>query len=295
MLSLKTQWIRFRRSFLRVDDFLRPFKSAVKKTPLWPLLRPRRIHVYGVGAPKTGTYSVAQLFSKYRSGHEAHPEESLRIIKATRDDTLSRDEVFQRLRRRDRKWRLEAESAHFLVHLVEYLADLYPEAKFLCTVREPRSWLRSILDQCINKPRSRLDREWRQIHDLAFGVPPEEYAPPERILGEYGLRSLDQYLEYWAWHNERLLSTLPSGRRLFVRTTSLSDRIEDVANFLEVPVTALDTDRAHSHKTSKRHDVLQHIDETYVWERIRNNCNEVVQQLNADSSVSFKLSESDIL
>lgn len=97
-----------------MDDLLRPVKSAVKRTPLWPLLRPRRIHIYGVGAPKTGTYSVAELFSEYRAGHEAHPDTSLRIIQEERDDTLSRDDVYRRLRQRDRRRRLEAEAAHFL-------------------------------------------------------------------------------------------------------------------------------------------------------------------------------------
>lgn len=272
-----------------MNDLLRPVKAAVKKTPLWPMLRPRRIHIYGVGAPKTGTYSVAQLFSGYRSGHEAHPAASLRIIQAERDGTLNRDEVLRHLQRRDRRWRLEAEAAHFLIHLVEYLVELYPQAKFLCTVRDPRSWLRSILDQEINKPRSRLDHEWRMIHDVAFGVPPEEYPPREQVLEEYGLRSLDQYLEYWSWHNECLLEFIPPERRLFIETKTLSDQLTKIAEFLEISVDHLSKERAHSHKTSEKHGVLQKIDRRYVRERIQDSCVPVLERVNEETSVSLDL------
>jgi hypothetical protein len=270
-------------------NILRPIKSAVKKTPLWPMLRPRRIHVYGVGAPKTGTVSLARLFEHYRSGHEKHPAESLRIIQGKRNGKLGREDVLSALRRRARRRRLEVESAHFLVHLAEYLRDLYPESKFICTVRAPAPWLRSMIDQCINKPRQQLPRSWKKIHDLAFGPPPDEYPAPEESLGKYGLRRLDQYLRYWAWHNERILDTIPSGRRLFVRTSNLSSRLSDIASFLDIPVTHLR--RAHSHKTSEKHGVLQRIDRDYVLDRIRDHCKRVVERLNTETSVTIELSD----
>lgn len=269
-------------------NILRPVKSAVKKTPLWPMIRPRRIHVYGVGAPKTGTVSLARLFEHYRSGHEKHPAESLRIIQGERSGKLDRDDVLRALRRRDRRRRLEVESAHFLVHLAEYLRDLYPESKFICTVRAPAPWLRSMIDQCINKPRQQLPRPWKKIRDLAFGPPPDEYPAREKRLGRYGLRSLDQYLGYWRWHNEWILDTIPPDRRLFVRTVNLSSRLSEFASFLDVPVTRLR--RAHSHTTSEKHGVLQRMDRNYVIDRIRDNCKRVVRRLNRETSVSIDLS-----
>ena len=267
-------------------NILRPIKSAVKKTLLWPMLRPRRIHVYGVGAPKTGTVSLARLFERYRSGHERHPAESLRIIQGERSGKLDREDVLRALRSRDRRRRLEVESAHFLVHLAEYLRDLYPESKFICTVRAPASWLRSIIDQCINKPRQQLPKPWKKIHNLAFGPPPDEYPAHEKCLGRYGLRSLDQYLGYWRWHNEQILDTIPKDRRLFVRTVNLSSRPSDIASFLEVPVAHLR--HAHSHRTSEKHGVLQRIDRDYVLDRIRDNCKRVVERLNREASVSIE-------
>ena len=271
-----------------MGNILRPVKSAVKKTPLWPMIRPRRIHVYGLGAPKTGTVSLARLFEHYRSGHEKHPAESLRIIQGERSGKLDRGDVLRALRRRDRRRRLEIESAHFLVHLAEHLRDLYPESKFICTVRAPAPWLRSVIDQCINKPRQRLPRPWKKIRDLAFGPSPDEYPAHEKSLGRYGLRSLDQYLRYWRWHNERILDAVPTGRRLFVRTANLSSRLSDIASFLDVPVTHLQ--QAHSHRTSEKHGVLQQIDRNYVLDRIRDNCKRGVKRINSETSVSIELS-----
>jgi len=264
-------------------------KTVVKKTPLWPLLRPRRIHIYGVGAPKTGTVSLARLFANYRSGHEAHPAETLQILRDIRTGEVGQNRVREALRSRDRKWRLECESAHFLVHLVEYLTEEFPDAKFICTVREPRSWLRSILDQCINNPRSALSPEWKAIHDLAFGRPPEEYPPAERLLEEYGLRRLDQYLQYWAWHNEKILDAVPSERRLFIRTAKLSSSLEEVATFANLSTSHLSDARSHSHRTTERHSVLEHIENSYINEKIRDRCSRVVDRLNRETSVSVEL------
>lgn len=272
-----------------MGNILRPIKSAVKRTPLWPMIRPRRVHVYGVGAPKTGTVSVAQLFEHYRTGHEKHPAESLRIIQGERSGKLDRDDVFRALRRRDRRRRLEIESAYFLVHLVGYLQDLYPESRFICTVRAPASWLRSMIDQCINKPRHQLPKPWKKLRDLAFGPLPDEYPAQEKILGKYGLRSINQYLGYWRWHNEQILDTIPKGHRLFVRTANLSSRLPDIASFLDVPVVHLR--RIHSHRTSEKHGVLQRLDRNYVLDRIRDNCKQCVERLNRETSVSIELSD----
>jgi hypothetical protein len=106
------------------------------------------------------------------------------------------------------------------------------------------------------------------IHDFAFGSPPGEYPDPEQVLGEYGLRSIDQYLSYWAWHNEQILEAVPSGRRLLLQTSALSHRIEEIAAFAEVPTAHLSQDQSHAHKTSEKHHVLDRVSDGYVASKI---------------------------
>jgi hypothetical protein len=100
---------------------------------------------------------------------------------------------------------------------------------------------------------------------------------------------LGQYLDYWAWHNERLLDSIPPKRRLFVRTSFLSDRLEEIAAFLDVPVSYLGGDREHSNKTSERHGVLQRIDRRHVRDRIQERCGQTVKRLNETTAVSMEL------
>lgn len=266
-------------------------RRAIIKTPLWPLLRPRRIHVYGVGAPKTGTHSIANLFSEhYRSAHEMQVERTTHLLQKRYAGGLQR--LASAVRERERRWRLECESAHLLAHFADVLADEFPRAKFILTVREPRSWLRSVIDQCIKNPRTEFlhDQEfrcWIRLRDLYFGVPPEEYPVPERPLAANDLHTLDGYLSYWTRHNRMVLDAVPSDRLLVVRTRELSDSIDRIAAFMGVSPSTLAREKSHSYKAPKRYELLDEVDEGYVQDKITEHCSGVMARLDETKSVSF--------
>jgi len=266
-----------------VSDVLRLVKDTVKKTPLWPLLRPRRIHVYGVGAPKTGTKSLARLFGRYRQGHEPHVSQTVDLIRSS----PSEHEIRTCLRERDRRWRLECEVGYFLVYLCDALAAEFTEARFICTVRQPRSWLRSIIDQCINNPRSELPSEYRWLRDHSFGPIPDQYPSQEEPLSRFQVHTLEGYLSYWAFHYQTVLDTLSTERCLFVHTKDLTQAPERIANFTGIPVSRLQVDESHVHKTSKKHGVLKTIDDQYLQEKIDMYCHDVANRLSQETEVSF--------
>lgn len=267
-----------------MSDILGRLKTAVKHSPLWPLLRPRRIHVYGVGAPRTGTVSLSRLFGEYRSGHEAHVNQTLEIIRSARRGCSQR-KIIEQVGRRDRRWRLEFEAAYFFVYLFEALVKAFPRAKFLCTVRPPRSWLRSIIDQCINNPRQSLPEAWRWLRDISFGPPPERYPPEEDPLQRYGLHSLDGYLSYWAFHNRKVLDMLPRERRLLIQTSNLSENTGRIAQFVGVSRSSLQPDRSHVNAASQRHGLLKKMNEGYVHEKISEHCRSVQRRLSEESTL----------
>ena len=269
-----------------MSDVLRAVKNEIKQTPLWPLLRPRRIHVYGVGAPKTGTNSVSKLFGAYRAGHEQHVDQTLNIIRKKRDGA-PQSKVIEQLRRRDRRWRLEVESAYFFAYVCEALLSAFPGAKFICTVRAPQSWLRSIIDQCINNERDQLSDAWKSLRDLNFGSPPETYPLAEQALARYGLHSIDGFLSYWAWHNRTILNTIPPNRRLFVRTSQLSSAVAQIAHFVEISPSVLETEGSHANKAPRRHDVLNKVPKKYLENKITEHCQPVVERLTRETSISF--------
>jgi hypothetical protein len=261
-------------------------KPLIRRTPLWKTLRPRHIHVYGVGAPKTGTSSVAHLFGAYRSKHEAHPEWTVNLIKRLESEP-DNPQTHQVLKKREEKDRLECESAYYLINFVGHLATLYSNAKFICTVREPRSWLRSIIDQCINNPREQLERPWRMLRDLSFGAPPERYDAKEMVLDSYNLHSVDQYLSYWAAHNRKLLDVVPVNRRLFIRTAFLSQAEKQIADFVGVPITRLQTERNHANKAPEKHNLLDEVDSGYLEEKINEHCRRIMERLQRETPISF--------
>lgn len=281
--------------FEKASTFLsREMRDEIKASPLWPLVRPRRIHVYGVGAAKTGTTSVATLFAdRYRARHEARAAETIHLVKEVEGDALTEEEIRRKLRRRDRVLRLEVEVSQLLVHFLPFLVDMYPEAKFLFTVREPRSWLRSVIDQNVKTgiPAGLLEEArpvWRQYGVLKYGEAPDGPHPPqERVPEEQGLYSLDAFLSNWAWHNRQVVRYVPKERRLTLRTKDLSSSLEEIATFVGGDKEDLKEKKSHVHKSENRSHLLQEIDESYIRDRIDVHCSDTIDLIEKETGVTF--------
>jgi hypothetical protein len=155
-----------------MQRFLRPVKDIVKDTPLWPVIRPRRLHGYNLGAPRTGTTTVARILGgAFRAVHEPMPAKTITLLKQHWHEGLPRSEIQSVLRKRDQEHRFEFESSPYLGPFAAALPETFPEAKFVLTVRRPRSWLRSIVDRCINFPRSELAEPYTQLRDFCCEPP----------------------------------------------------------------------------------------------------------------------------
>lgn len=262
-----------------MTDVLRPFKNAVKQSPLWPLLRPRRIHAYNLGAGRTGTTAITSIFADtFRAKHEAHVADTVELLSAYWSRELAQQEVREKLKTRDRKWRLEFESSPFLAGFAPLLTDLFPEAQFLVTVRPPREWVRSNIDQCINSPREELSPHFLRLRDLNYGPPPKEYPAPESVLGRHDLHSLSGYLRYWSWHYETVLDDIPPERRLLIRTSELSSAVPKIAEFLSVSAERLSRP-TRENEAPERHSVLFDIEQDYLQDVIDKHCAETIERI----------------
>jgi len=263
----------------QVTDLLRHVKDAVKQTPVWPLLRPRRIHVYNLGAGRTGTTAITEVFSGvFRASHEAHVAETATLLSDYLSDTVSKRDVKRKLIARDRRWRLEFESSPFLAGLSAPLAEAFPRAQFLLTVRPPREWLRSNIDKCINSPRTDLPPHFVHLRDLNYGPPPEQYPPPESILSHYNLHSLSGFLKYRSWHHATVLDSIPSDRRLIIKTSNLDRAVPRIANFLGVSRERL-SKSPKKNAAPERHGILSKIDHDYVLRLIERHCGDTIDRL----------------
>src|SRR5215831_15548608 len=100
-------------------------------------VQPRRVHVYNVGCPKTGTTTVSRMFPVYRAAHECNPEGMLPFATAVLNGELASDapKVRRALRYRSVRFHLEVDAASFLTPFTSTLVELYPKARFVLTIR----------------------------------------------------------------------------------------------------------------------------------------------------------------
>jgi len=163
---------------------------------------------------------------------------------------------------------------------------LFPKAKFILTVRDPRSWLRSVIDQCINNDREDLLQRdpqfrWVELRDLYYGPPPKDYPPEETILKKYNMHTISEFLRHWARHNRIVLSAIPTSRLLIVRTSKISDSLSRIAFFVGISPDKLNRDKHHAYQAPKRHGVLDDLDESYLQTQIERLCGPVLERLDS--------------
>ena len=232
---------------------------------------PRRFQCYCIGAAKTGTTSITSTFrARYRACHEPEASRTNRLVIDYLEGIIGRDEVMRRLVQRDRRLRLEMESAHPLGYLGGLLAETFPEARFIITLREPRAWLRSRLNYHYQTD----PPAWRAYRDYFWVHRQGTHAPEEAPLQRYDLCPLDVYLAQYADHYRRVLHEVPEDRRLLVRTTNIGRRLPEIAAFLGVPAETLVA--SHRKRSGQKITPLQDMDEAFVRQRIRAHCGELI-------------------
>ena len=106
----------------------------------------RRFQAYCLGLPKTGTVSVHGIFGNYRTRHEFQQWDTHQMIIQYKHKKISRQEFLKFLQDRDFAGQMEMDSAHFNRHYIDILAQEFPEAKFICTIRDCYSWLNSLIN-----------------------------------------------------------------------------------------------------------------------------------------------------
>lgn len=204
------------------------------------LMYSRRIHAYGVGAPKTGTHSLAGLFStSYHSAHEPLPAEM--ICYATLSD-LNKDEVKRFIIKRDSELQLEFEANHLLVSFIDILISEFPSARFIVTIRDCENWLNSIINQHLlniriaaEHPNNEVYAWWIYWFDSIIRQNGSDYDVEDRVLSNLGLFPIKDYLYYWAEVNTRLIESIPKEKRLLIQTKDLSTSTRMITDFLGIP------------------------------------------------------------
>lgn len=201
--------------------------------------RPRAFQAFCIGTIRSGTTTMAKVFEHYRSEHEVDCNRlvpmTIAAYRGELDERVSRNY----LKRRDSEYWLEMESAHFLAYHSHTLVDIFPQAKFILTIRNPIEWLKSAVNHHHRHPLSAVKPIWVDFRATAFGRFAGEYSPEENALKENGLYPVHAYLKYWYEHNAKVLANIPASRLLVVRTRDISVSLPGMAQFVGCPPDSL--------------------------------------------------------
>lgn len=218
--------------------------------------------------------------SHYRSAHEAARPEVVDMMIERFGGRPATQVDIDRLRKRDRSLRLEMDSFCMLAMFSAELAATFPTARFLLTVREPRPWLNSIMNQHLNVDVSQRPADGL-LRQLLYRPPGSSYSSGEEELERRGLFPLDGYLGGWCTHYMWVLDAVPRGRLLVIRTEELGSSIGRVASFLGIPSGSIDRNRTHLHSAPRDHGVIGLLPPSLVEEKIAAHCTEVLSRVSA--------------
>jgi hypothetical protein len=186
----------------------------------------RRVHLIGCGMPKSGTTSVATMLAPVlRARHEFEMDQAAQVRLREQAGEMTRADVEAWLVGRDERCNAEVDSTSFLWTWTDLLPGVFPEARFVATVRDPHDWCRSLAGML-----------------LAMGEVPNAHrdwgrATVERDMGSRPLDDPRSFLraamDYWR-QSARAISLLPPDRTWWCRTEDLSARADDLARWAGV-------------------------------------------------------------
>lgn len=226
--------------------------------------------VYGVGTAKSGTHSIAGLFgTNFRAQHEPDHVNLIELILGKAAGRVPRERLLDELSERERRLDLDLNSSQLNAFILPELLALFPEARFILTIRDCFSWLRSFIDHQLWFPAA---PEWLRLRHLRFGASRFRYSRHERALEQHGLYAIHSYFRYWSRHNEEVLQAVPADRLLVVRTSEISHLRDEIARFAGVPASSLDATQGHLFRSPARFCVLARVDRRFLEEQMLAHC-----------------------
>lgn len=252
--------------------------------PLFARRPPRRVgvRVFGVGAAKTGTHSLASMFEEFvEAAHEAD-DADLIVRLLQRAKTGSSTAVRQYLVQRDKRRRLKIDASQVNIYLLDDLEALFPDSRYVLTTRPPLDWLRSFIDDSL---RRQSMPPWPLFRDFRFG-PKQGHPSEERVLADNGLYTLEGYLNYWRDAIERVRRKIPADRLLVVETSDLLKRSVEVAAFCGVGNFRPSAEKAHAFSNPERFHILSEIDRDYLVGLAERICGPLAAELFPDRPIS---------
>jgi hypothetical protein len=243
----------------------------------------RRFRAYVVGLPKTGTNSLVGIFGNYIGAHDFWQNAMREHLNAYRQGDIARARLAEFLRERDRAACVELDAGNLLLHALEFLAQDFPDAKFIGLLRDPFSWSNAQVNyftlpkhQALNTPATPTG--------FPFDLPRGNNSAKTELIQNFP-RYAESIIAHWANSTRALLAQLPRERSLVIRTHDISQRVDDLAQFIGVPAETLCRDQSHLNRARYHINVLQQCDRAWLREKFAALCNDLCTEYFPDFSL----------
>ena len=198
--------------------------------------------------------------NNFRSGHEVDngrltPLACLAYGAAKPQPGVSREFLY-----RDLKFRFDMDSNVLNAYFVREIAAAFPDAKFILTVREPESWLDSIVNHMCTRDSSAY---WIKFREVRFGNC-DDYPDAEQWLRDNGVPSIRALLKYRNFHNRFVIDNVPRERLMILPTERISESIDAIAHFAGVDPSLLRVEDSHLFRAKYRQRLYSRVSLAHV-------------------------------
>jgi Sulfotransferase domain len=244
-----------------------------------PVYSHRRIHAYCIGLPRSGTHSMATMFSKrYAAYHEPLSHDTIVHLLNYLLGNYSSQQFNALLVARDKYLQLEMEASHMLHHVIDRVVDLFPDAKFILTIRDPFSWLESEINQNVFTEHCPI---WKALERYRYGRYNRTFEAQERSLATIdNVYPISSYLSYWKDHYTLVTNRVPRHRLFLLKTHEIHKCVIPLASFLNIEPTSIDIEQCHAaSNTQKSINLYSYVSKGFVAEQVEQYCGDIVHKI----------------
>jgi hypothetical protein len=209
------------------------------------------------------------LATRYRAAHEPEREQILDMILREARGEFDEGAVNNYLIKRDRRLNLEYDIAWANQFIISHLLVVFPEAKFVVLVRDPYTWLQSIIGHLISR---QIPRDVRSFLDWWFKPERYPHTRDDRALETCGVYSIAAFLNAWNKHVGSSTRNLQRDRWLILRTHELNQSYLRLGEFLQIPVESLDVRRGHLNRSTWSGQLDSLFDRKYLDDMVWQVC-----------------------
>jgi hypothetical protein len=186
---------------------------------------------------------------------------------------------------------LDVNSSGINFFILDVLLKKFPRAKYILTIRDPYSWLDSLINHSMFKPCS---DNWTKLRDYRFRPDLYTHPPEERILKDNNLYTLDGYLKYWNHHNKTIIDNVPEKKLLILRTDQIQQNLDRLARFAGLKDSSKMVSNCHVFPARQKFDILSQINPVYLNRKIEEHCGALMRAYFPEINTHQELQKNQI-